>query len=445
MILKEKKKNQEIGVYEKEIFEELQKVYKNEKFFKYVDENNYENFIYEKKKNSTECKFVGKNNVQIKDKQNNYCHIVYPNLNAIKAFKNFIGKEINIESICDDDSFFSSKENEKLSFIKKGDSHEYCKNTNGTNKNGINTISIDRQSNKNFITRIDEIKNIISFIKNTYNYKFIENENKKTNKNEDYCEQILDIFISIENMFNTIINYGEICDDSFYDNSKYYKYINKCCKNLYYDENGIKSNKTTIFELVDILKTKKKTDKMNILNYNNILSFQKFVLKNNFEELTQKISIYESLFSENCLDENTVTMLLSVFFFINICLNDNIYKRILNYIYLINFKLKKKKEYLENCNNIKTLDMLYSYVQSITNNDQICYDDFPKFVEMTFQLNLNKDVENLLCSYKKLLKCEINMDLITKEANKLNENIANISQNLESINAQILKSYGGLS
>ncbi|CXI76999.1 conserved Plasmodium protein, unknown function [Plasmodium berghei] len=438
MILKEKKKNQEIGVYEKEIFEELQKVYKKEKFFKYVDENNYENFIYEKKKNSSECKFVGKNNIQIKDKQNNYSHVVYPNLNAIKAFKNFIGKEINIESICDDDSFFSSKENEKLSFIKKSDNHEYYKN-----KNGINKISINRQSNKNFITRIEEIKNIIFFIKNSYNNKFIENENKKTNKIEDYCEQILDIFISIENTFNTIINYGEICDENFYDNSKYYKYINKCCKNLHDNENGMKTNKTTIFELVEILKTKKNTEKMNILNYNNILSFQKLVLKNNFEELTQKIDIYESLLSENCLDENTVTMLLSFFFFVNICLNDNIYKRILNYIYLINFKLKKKKEYLENCNNIKTLNMLYSYVQSITNKDQMFYDDFPKFVEITFQLNLNKDVENLLCLYKKLLKCEINMDLITKEANKLNENIANISQNLENINAQILMSYEG--
>ncbi|KEG03504.1 hypothetical protein YYE_01528 [Plasmodium vinckei vinckei] len=438
MILKDKKKSQEIGIYEKEIFEELQKVYKKEKFFKYVDEKNYENFIYEKKKNSTECKFGVKNNVQVKDKQNNCSYVVYSNLNAIKAFKNFIGKEINIESVYDDDSFFNSKHNEKLPFIKKSDNHEYYKNE-------TNTISINRQSNKSIITRIEEIKNIIYFIKNTYNNQFIEDENKKTNKIEDYYEQILCIFFSIENMLNTIINYGENYDEKFCDNSKYYKYINNYCKNLRDNKNGMKINKTTIFELIDILKTKKHTDKMNILNYNNILSFQKLVIKNNFEDLTQKVAIYESLLSDNCLDENTVTMLLSFFFFVNICLNDNIYKRILNYIYLINFKLKKKKEYLENYNNIKTLDMLYSYVQSITNKDQMLYDDFPKFIETTFQLNLNKDVENLLCLYKQLLKCEINMDLITKETNKLNKNIANISQNLENINAQIVKSYDGLS
>ncbi|SCM23103.1 conserved Plasmodium protein, unknown function [Plasmodium chabaudi adami] len=438
MILKDKKKNQEIGVYEKEIFEELQKVYKKEKFFKYVDEKNYENFIYEKKKNSTECKFVVKNNAQVKDKQNNCSHVVYPNLNAIRAFKNFIGKEINIESVYDDDSFFSSKQNDKLSFIKKNDNHEYYKNE-------INKISIDRQSSQNVITRIEEIKNIICFIKNTYNNQFIEDENKKINNIEDYYEQILCIFFSIENMLNTIINYGEKCDDNFCDNSKYYKYISKHCKNLHDNENGMKINKTTIFELIDILKTKKNTDKMNILNYNNILSFQKLVVKNKFEDLTQKVGIYESVLSENCLNENTVTMLPSFFFFVNMCLNDNIYKRILNYIYLINFKLKKKKEYLENYNNIKTLDMLYSYVQSITSKDQMLYDDFPKFIETTFQLNLNKDVENLLCLYKQLLKCEINMDLITKETNKLNKNITNISQNLENMNAQIVKSYEGLS
>ncbi|CRG99757.1 conserved Plasmodium protein, unknown function [Plasmodium relictum] len=399
MIIENRKKDLEIRIYEEEIYEDLQKAYK-ENFSKYVNEDNYEISTYKASANILDYKIYHED-FQNKNKKND-SEIIHKNIDANKSFKKFVGKKINIK-------------NEYYDLIIE----------DGKNKKEI----IDRyipfcKYNTGVLSRIIEIKNILSNIKNHINSKTKLINNKKL-----LATDVLSDLLEIDNKISAIIKYGEIYDLNFFDNVKYYKYVN----------NSIKYKNLNIFEIIQKLKRIPNNDqlykKIKIVNFNNILSIQKKNLYNKFKEIVYKIDDFQSLSYENCFNEkeNIASILLSFYLFISLSLNENMNKRILNYIYLINLKIKKCKEYLENEKNNKILKMLSNF-KSLTN---IYYDE-ESFKEV-FLLNLNQDNEALLQLYKKLLDNEIKVDLISHEINKINNIIELINKNLDK-NNEIIKS-----
>ncbi|CRG94261.1 conserved Plasmodium protein, unknown function [Plasmodium gallinaceum] len=396
MIIENRKKDLEIRIYEEEIYEDLQKVYK-EKYSKYVNEDNYEIFAYEANTDIIDYNIYYEN-YQNKNKKNN-SEIILKNIDANESFKKFIGKKLNAQS-----EYYELTKNDKRKMEAIQKYIPFCK------------------YNKGVLSRITQIKNTLSNIKN-----YINSKKKLENNKQLLTTDILLHLLEIDNKISAIIKYGEIYDLDFFNNVKYYKYIN----------NSIRCKSLNIFEIIQKLKSIANNNqldkKIKIVNFNNILSFQKKIFYDKFKEISYKIDNFQSLLYENCFNEreNIANILLSFYLFISLCFNENMNKRILNYIYLVNLKIRKCKEYLENEKNIKILKMLSDF-KSITN---IYYDE--KSFKETFFISLNQDNEILLQLYKKLLHNEISIGLILNETDKINNLIELLNQNLDKNNKMI--------
>ncbi|SBT79275.1 conserved Plasmodium protein, unknown function [Plasmodium malariae] len=443
MIISQRKKDLEIGTFEKEIHEELERVYKSEKFYKYANEENFEKFAYEGKEDITDYTiFYDSITTQSKDRKNN-SGVIYNSINSIRSFKNFIGKEIPIQKE-PHYNIIPANVKIKLISVKRHGSYAhgtyctYCAlstyRTNCTYCIHCNSYNCG----KGIVARIDEIRNTLSCIKNSLHAK------KKLKKKKENAHTMVDIdsinllsnLDRVRNKLGKIIKFVEVSDENFCDNMRYYKYIYNCFT---------KSGEMNIFDIIRMMKKNEKstellTNKMIVINYNNVLSLRKTNMYKNFKDIVYKADMYESLFYKKCFNknENVASILLSFFLFLNLCLNENMYKRILNYIYLLNFELKKCVEYLESRKkDIRTLHILFTYVKSLTLG--INYNDISLFIENIFRINLNENNEKLLKIYKKLLNNEISVSIISKEANKINSTIQMMNHNLGK-SAKVIKS-----
>ncbi|SBS82947.1 conserved Plasmodium protein, unknown function [Plasmodium ovale] len=410
MIIQEKKKNLEIGIFQKELYEELRKECNRGTFLKYINEENFEVYTYEGKNNVTDYSMLVGNNSQPGDKENN-SGIVYEHINTVGAFKKFLGKEIKLHQ------------------------YEYC--ADFSPEGGIIKLSLKRANNigdyctsnrsNEVIERIAQIKNALSIVKRHIISK--KDETMLVSEKDLYPFEIFSSFFHLQRKLGDVIKYGECSDTHFSEHARYYKYINSFFA---------KREKINIFEIIRMVKGKQSNGKAHILRYKNVRLFLQNGLCNMFAEVEEKIGICDRFICDTCLSERQIgqkesiaSVLLPVFFFVNICLNENMLKRIMNYIFLTKLEIKKCREYLESENLMKTLHTFYAHVKPITNMEN--YNDLPSFFEKTFRIYLSKDSESLLTLYKKLVGCQVSVDLISREVHKIGNTIENMCKQVERI------------
>ncbi|SBT34311.1 conserved Plasmodium protein, unknown function [Plasmodium ovale wallikeri] len=413
MIIQEKKKNLEIGIFQKELYEELRKECIRDTFLKYIDDENFEVYTYEGKNNVPDYSILAGNNNQPGDKEN-YSGVVYEHINTIEAFKKFLGKEIipHQYEYCAD-------------FSPEGD---IIKKLSLKRPNNIDDNYCIGNRNCEVIERIAQIKNDLSIVKR----HIISKKDKTMLVSEKglYPFEIFSNFLHLQRKLGDVIKYGECLDTHFSEHAKYYKYINgffaKRCE------------KINIFEIIRMLKAEEKNKKAHILRYKNVRLFLQNGLCNTFAEVEKMVDVCDRFICDTCLGErqtgqkeSIASVLLPVFFFVNICLNENMFRRIMNYIFLTKLEMKKCREYLESENLMKTLHTFYAHVNPITNMEN--YNDLPSFFEKTFRIYLSKDSESLLMLYKKLVECQVGVDLISREAQKISNTIENMCKQVERI------------
>ncbi|GAW80626.1 hypothetical protein, conserved [Plasmodium gonderi] len=469
MILTEKKRDMEIKIFEREVYEELQSVYRQDKFLKYVNEENYETFTSEGKEyNVNNLKlFEVNNNANCKDTKKTGSLVVYKNMNTVMSFKSFVGKQINIETE-DRDQVILGKEK-----IKRLKAKKWCTN-DCYEISQLPTVdnTTDVVVAKSVLERIDQIRNDIVAIRRTIQSTVEINKIKETYLTSDNKMELFLDFNQLCDKLNEIITFAQLSDPQFLSNIRLHRYINNCVP---------RGKNMNIFEVIRMLKkekekiTKKSDDYqmektyMKILNYNNYVSFRKNIMCTQFERLREKVNQYDWLLTEPCFlltqEETTIEreskaksehsgqcksedrrqckseersqcksvghILLSLAMFINLCINDNMIKRIMNYIYLDRMEVKKCKQYIENVKKAKSMDMLHSYVQSLTKGVVPRAENPSAFFEEVIRIHLTEDNEKVLDIYKRLINNELSVDLMLREMEHVNQVLEQMCQKLE--------------
>ncbi|SPJ08623.1 conserved Plasmodium protein, unknown function [Plasmodium sp. DRC-Itaito] len=480
MSIEERKKNIQTGIYEQEIFEELGQVLQ-EKFFKYINEANYEYYIYEEKEdknlinyNKYDKEFVCKDR-----KKNNTC-ITYDHIYSFMSFKKFSGKSIS--SIDYNESYkhrnFEINEigdvvQEKI--IKNTYSknifneHNYSKNIfnehnyskNIFNEHNYNKNIFNDNTKGQIILRIENIKRIISIIKNyAYCIHKLENEQKKkdsislTKYPIDFNKLLMKLY-NIENNIFEIIKHEQLYDPYWNKNQKYYKYVNNFIYVSPQKKRMMKNNKNlnnykTIYDVLlkynmdsftqeDNLYSTIRINKLTNIHFLNLLYFKYQNINKKYLFINNKLYKYQDLLKNPlCFNdkENISSILLSFFLFLNICLNENTYKRILNYIYLIKLKLKKKIQYIKHKSNKKLLNMLSNIkdlIMNISINNK-SHNKLSLYLSSIFnilKLQINENHKQTLQLYKKLLHCEINISTLSLEAQNINKITETLNKKLD--------------
>ncbi|SOV75961.1 conserved Plasmodium protein, unknown function [Plasmodium reichenowi] len=460
MNIEERKKDIQTGIYEQEIFEELGQVLK-EKFFKYINEANYEYYIYEEKDdknlinyNKYEKEFV------CKDRKKNNTSITYDHIYSFMSFKKFSGK-----SICIDYNGSYKYDNFDINEIDNDIEEKIIKNTyrkkNIFNEHNYNKNIFYDNTKGQIILRIQNIKRIISIIKN-YTYCIHKLENGKKIKDStiltkypiDFNKLLLKLY-NIENNIYEIIKHEQIYDPYWINNQKYYKYVNNYIyispqkKKSIMKNNKNLNNYNTIYDVLlkynmhsftqdDTLCSSLQINKLTNIHFLNLLYFKYQNINTKYLFIHNKLYKYQDLLkSPLCFNdkENISSIFLSFFLFLNICLNENTYKRILNYIYLIKLKLKKKIQYIKHKTNKKLLNMLSNIkdlIINITINNK-SHNKLSSYLSSIFNiltLQINENHKQTLQLYKKLLNCEININILSRE-------VQNIKQITEMLNKKL--------
>ncbi|KYO03311.1 hypothetical protein PGSY75_0319800 [Plasmodium gaboni] len=455
MNIEERKKEIQTGIYEQEIFEELGEVLK-EKFFKYINEENYEYYIYEEKEdknlinyNKYDKEFVCKDR-----KKNNTC-ITYDHIYSFISFKKFTGKSISID-YNESYKYHNFDLNEE---IDNNIEEKIIKNTHSKN------IFYDNIKGQ-IILRIENIKRIINIIKN-YTYCIHKLQNEQQQKKNDSSSlnnypidfnKLLVKLYNMENYIYEIIKYEQLYDPYWNKNQKYYKYVN----NFIYitsqlkNKNRIMKNKNnfnnykTIYDVLlkynmdnvtqdDNISSTLRINKLTNIHFLNLLYFKYQNVTTKYLFIHNKLCKYEDLLkSPVCFNdkENISSIFLSFFLFLNICLNENTYKRILNYIYLIKLKLKKKIQYIKHKDDKKLLNMLSNIKDLIMNininnksNNKLSLYLSSIFNILTLQINDNH--KQTLQLYKKLLNCEIKINILSDEVQNINKLTETLNKKLD--------------
>ncbi|KOB87197.1 hypothetical protein PFDG_03360 [Plasmodium falciparum Dd2] len=179
----------------------------------------------------------------------------------------------------------------------------------------------------------------------------------------------------------------------------------------------------------DTLCSSLQINKLTNIHFLNLLYFKYQNINTKYLFIHNKLYKYQDLLkSPLCFNdkENISSIFLSFFLFLNICLNENTYKRILNYIYLIKLKLKKKIQYIKHKTNKKLLNMLSNIkdlIINITINNK-SHNKVSLYLSSLFNiltLQINENHKQTLQLYKKLLDCEININILSREVQNINQ------------------------
>ncbi|SOV74000.1 conserved Plasmodium protein, unknown function [Plasmodium sp. gorilla clade G3] len=460
MNIEERKKDIQTGIYEQEIFEELGQVLK-EKFFKYINEANYEYYIYEDKddKNLINYNKYDKEFVCKDRKKNNTC-ITYDHIYSFLSFKKFTGKSISI-----DYNGSYKYHNFDLNDIDDDIEEKIVKNTyskNIFNEHNYNKNIYKDNTKGQIILRIENIKRIINIIKNyIYCINKLENEQKKkdntilTKYTIDFNKLLVKLY-NIENNIYEIIKHEQLYDPYWNKNQKYYKYVNNFIyispqkKKSIMKNNKNLNNYNTIYDVLlkynmdsftqdDNLSSTIRINKLTNIHFLNLLYFKYQNINTKYLFIHNKLYKYEDLLkSPLCFNdkENISSILLSFFLFLNICLNENTYKRILNYIYLIKLTLKKKIQYIKHNSNKKLLNMLSNIKDlimniSINNKSHNNLSLYLSSICNILTLQINENHKQTLQLYKKLLDCEININILSREVQNINKLTDTLNKKLD--------------
>lgn len=465
MMIAEKKKEIELGVFEQELLDNLREAYKN-RFAKYVDEQNYETFTFEKKEDLN-CNLVENGEPETppyynKNIANNVTNttdtnkaspdIITEHINPVNSFKTFVEKKIYWKNPKPYDSYCTHKE-----------------------KKNLEVFTVQQEKANQIIPRIIAIKNTISEIKN-----FLKARSDLQNNNSTTITKLLEKQEQIEDALYNIVKYGERGDPDFRKNFKCYKLLNdiiihreqsmfdiiqllKYVANTNSDNSSSTNNDNTNYSNENNLSTNDKnvenTDnnytqadnarnngradecqgnvfsKTHTLNLLNLVSFQKQQFHDEFRKTVDKVDHLAPLLNNNCFQgkESVINMLLSFCFFFSFGYDENTYKRIINYIGLEYIKIKKWKEYLENEKHRKTENIISTLKLAINK-----YAD-KENVKNIMHIKIREYDKHVLTIYKKIVESEIQVQIISAEANKINEMIHHIEEKIE-IDTNKLKS-----
>lgn len=418
MIVENRKKDLEIGIYEKDIFESLQEAYK-EKFAKHVNEDQYEVFTYEGNKpnkvpNKIEDILVNKDKKSNKD-------IINKHLDINKSFRRFVGKNFIIQT--DNNEYLEVVEEKEKDREKQIELTKEVENIQKKTSEKITTTleftqrHIYKKPVENVFTRVFTIENIIQKFNN-----YVKSKKKIGTYKNFSIANLLEKLNEMDEKVWGILKHGEMYDMHFQENYKYYKYIN----------NTMSTKIPNVFEIVQKVKScehDKEADKVVLthIEYPNLLLFQKKILYDQFKRLVFKIDDYNSLLNEEgCLEENenVASIFLSICFLLNLGENDIAYRRINNYLNLINLKLKQIKEYLEKEKYTKTLKTLSNFKTHLKST--LDTEDYIPILT----INLTQQQEHLLECYKKIIEQEIKIQVIANETDKLEKATERLHQNL---------------
>ncbi|KJP87096.1 hypothetical protein AK88_03264 [Plasmodium fragile] len=411
MILTERKKKLEIGIYQKEVHEQLQEAYEQDKFAKYVNEEKFDTFICEGKKNNGGCVVVVEENhvKHWRDEKTN-SGVVYKGTDAVMSFRRFAGKEIHLHQ---EDTKQSISGMDKLKRIGvKG------RSKNGNDGDTLLGLPSGHDVGRDVFERVDQIRHAVAEVRRT-----IRNKIDLSNSNKNVCS-------SGDDMTELYLSFAQLRD-----NFDELTTIKRCVTSRGQEENG--QVKGSNYILLDCKLDGRGGEEGNHENY---VSLRQTHIYRMLQELQAKVEQYEWLLTEGCSHEEGRTdqeqsvghTLLSIAMFLNLCMNENIGKRILNYIYLQKIEIKKCKQYLVGLNKGNSLNIFCSHVESVTKGVPR-EEDPATFVDKVFRINLTEHNEQVLTLYKRLLHSELGVDLMLREMEKVNSTVGRIFQHLDSI------------
>ncbi|CAA9987857.1 conserved Plasmodium protein, unknown function [Plasmodium knowlesi strain H] len=429
MILTDRKKELEIGIYQKEVHEELQAAYEKDQFAKYANEEKFDTFICEGKKNNGGCVVVVEENhvKHWRDEKTN-SGVVYKGMDAVRSFKKFAGKEINFqrEDINDEQSILGMEKLKRL-MVKEGKKNT-CDDDNPWE------LPSGDDCGKNVFERIDQIRHAIAEVRHCIRRK-IEMKNSKNvcSSGDDMTELFLSLTQLREN-FGELTTLLGVFDSRFgkkgqLDGHRKGWGVTSGRK----EKNGL--GKRNNYILPDCKLDERVEETVHPEMY---ISLRQRNIYKMLEELQAKVEKYEWVLTEECSHqkdgggdqgESVGHTLLCIAMFLNLCMNENMGKRILNYIYLQRIEIKKCKQYMLSLNKGRSVDIFCSHVESLTKG--VPWNEDPTiFVDKLFRIDLTEENEQILTLYKRLLRSELGVDLMLREMETVNSTITRICQNL---------------
>ncbi|GAB66139.1 hypothetical protein PCYB_083000 [Plasmodium cynomolgi strain B] len=410
MILAERKKELEIGTYQKEVHEELQAAYEQDKFAKYANEEKFDTFICEGNKNSAGgIAVVEESHVKCWRDEKKNCGVVYRSMDAVMSFKKFAGKEINLqrEDSDDEESILGMEKLKRL--MVKGRS----KNRRDSDGDGDGDSLWVRKT----ITRKIDMRN----------------RENASSSDDDMTELFLS-FVQLRDNFGELANLVGISDLRLGNKKSHLDGHIKGCVTS--GGKGQKEcGKTNGYILPNFELNEREDD---TVHHDKYVSFRQRNIYRMLQELQAKVEKYEWVLTEGCSHvkgsedqgQSVGQTLLSIAMFLNLCMNDNMGKRILNYIYLQRIEIKKCKEYLVSLNKGRSLDLFCSHVESVTKG--VPREEDPAiFVDKLFRIDLTEHNEQVLTLYKRLLQSELGVDAMLREMETVNGTLGRICQNWE--------------
>ncbi|ANQ07823.1 Uncharacterized protein PCOAH_00021420 [Plasmodium coatneyi] len=427
MILAERKKELEIGTYQREVHEELQAIYEQNKFAKYANEEKFDTFICEGKKNNGGCVVVvGENHVKNWRDEKTNSGVVYKGMDAVMSFKRFAGKEINLQGgdANGEQSILGAEKLKRL--MVKG------RSKNGSDGDNLWGLPSGEDAAKDVFERIDHIRHAIAEVRHTIRRKIDMRNSKNACSSGDDMTELFLSFTQLRENFAELTTLLGVSDPRLGRKGQLDEHI----KGYSVTSVGQEQNdwgKTNNYIPPDCKLYEREEETMHHKKY---VSLRQTNIYRMFEQLQAKVEQYEWLLTEECSHEkggadegqSVGQTLLSIAMFLNLCMNENMGKRILNYIYLQRIEIKKCKQYLASLNKEKSLDMFCSHVESLTRG--VPYEEDPAtFVDKLFRIDLTEQNEEVLSLYRRLLRSELGVDLMLREMETVNHTIGRMCQN----------------
>ncbi|CAG9479075.1 unnamed protein product [Plasmodium vivax] len=477
MTLRERKEKLEIGTYQKEVHEELQAAYEQSKFAKYAQEQNFDTFIWDGKKNSGGCiVLVEENHVKHWRDEKTKSGVVHKGIDAVTSFKKFVGKEINLQGE-DSDGGQTIGGVEKLKrLVVKGRSRSR-KGCDGDNLWGFPS---GQDGGEDILERIDQIRHAIAEVRSTIRRKIDMRDGKhgcppddvrdgkhgcppddvrdgkhgcppddvRDGKHgcppDDVTELLLN-FAQLRNHVDELTTSVGAPDPRLGGQGQLDGHLKRgdvTSGGEEQHEQGIKNS----YVLLDCQLDERDEETAHHEGY---ISLRKRNLHTMLQQLQAKVEQYEWLLTEGCSHEkggadkgqSAGHTLLSIAMFLNLCMSDNMGKRILNYIYLLKIEMKKCRQYLANLKKGKSLDIFCSHVESLTKGVPR-EEDPATFVDKLFRINLTPQNEQVLALYKRLLHSELGVDLMLREVEAVNGAVERVCHKLEG-GGDIRRDYAG--
>ncbi|EUD67362.1 hypothetical protein C922_02068 [Plasmodium inui San Antonio 1] len=430
MLLAERKKQLEIGTYQKGVHQELLAAYEEGKFAKYANEENFDTFICEGKKNNGGCTIdAGENHVKPWRDEKTNSGVVYKGMDAVMSFKRFAGKEINLQGE-DSDGEQSILGVEKLKrLMVKG------RKKNGSHDNNLWALPSGHADGKDVFERIDQIRHAIAEVRRTIRRKNeMKNRRSDCSSGDDMTELFLN-FAQLRDKFGEITALAGVSDPRLGERGQLDARLKGCVTSGGQEQNGRGKTNNYILPYCDLHQSQEETR-----HQDSYVSLRQRNIYRMFHSLQDKVKQYEWLLTEGCShlkgggdqDQSVGDILLSIAMFLNLCMNDNMGKRILNYIYLQKIEIKKCRQYLVSLNEGKSLDIFCSHVESVTKG--VPREEDPvSFVDKLFRIDLTEHNEQVLTLQKRLLHSELGVDLMLREMETVNDTIERIFQKWDGI------------